>query len=162
MAYSLILSRVCILAVLAAVIQRDHGYDVLADGRVLDPEGAGLVDEAGRYQEVLDLFGAQAVALVLYHGVLAAEEVQVAFLVPRNGVAGVDDPLDAEELRRGERVRAVRLARRLLVAPVAHRHRGAAVDQLSRLAGGRLFALFGYYQDLGVRDGLADAVALLG
>src|SRR5215217_9335943 len=65
---------------LAAVPQGDHGDHVLPDGGVLDPEGAGLVHETGAEEEVLDLLGAEAVALVLYHGVLAAEEVQVSLL----------------------------------------------------------------------------------
>src|SRR5918997_1078152 len=149
-------------AVAAPVSEGDHGYDVVADRRVLDPEGARLVHQARGYEEVLDLLRAQAVALVLDHGVLAPQEVQVPFLVPRDGVAGVHDPLHIQELRRGERVRAVGFLRRLLVAPVAHRHGGAAVDKFPRLAWGRLVALLVYDHDLGVGDGLADAVALLG
>src|ERR687894_315431 len=149
-------------AVAAPVSEGDHGYDVVADRRVLDPEGARLVHQARGYEEVLDLLRAQAVALVLDHGVLAPEKVQEPFLVSRNGVARVDDPLHIQELRRGEWVRAVRLLRRLLVAPVAHRHGRAAVDQLSRLTGGGLLALLIDDHDLRVRDGLADAVALLG
>src|SRR5215204_283478 len=79
-----------------AVPQGDHGDHVLPDGRVLDPEGAGLVHEPGAEEEVLYLLGAKAVALVLYHGVLAAQEVQVPLFVPLHGVAGVDDPFDVE------------------------------------------------------------------
>src|SRR4028119_1582872 len=94
-------------------------YHVVAHGRVLDPEGASLVHEPGTEEEVLDLLGAQAVALVLDHGVLAPEKVQIPLLVPRDGVPRIHDPLHVQELRRGERVRAVRLSRRLLVAPVA-------------------------------------------
>ena len=93
MAYSLILSTA---PSSAAVPQGDRGDHILPDGRVLDPEGASLVHEPGAEEEVLDLLGAQAVALVLYHGVLAPEEVQVPFLVPLNGVARVDDPLDVQ------------------------------------------------------------------
>src|SRR5215210_6121435 len=146
----------------AAVPQGDHGDHILPDGGVLDPEGAGLMHEHGAEEEVLDLLGAQAVALVLYHGVLASEKVQVPFLVPLHGIPRVDDPLDVEQLRRGERVRAVSPPCGLLVAPVAHRHGRAPVDELARLPGGGLLALFGYHHDLGVRYRLAYAVALLG
>src|SRR5215211_743966 len=146
----------------AAVPQGDHGDHILPDGGVLDPEGAGLMHEPGAEEEVLDLLGAQAVALVLYHGVLASEKVQVPFLVPLHGIPRVDDPLDVEQLRRGERVRAVSPPCGLLVAPVAHRHGRAPVDEFARLPRGRSLALFGYHHDLGVRYRLADAVALLG
>src|ERR671913_1710731 len=81
---------------LAAVPQGDRGDHVLPDGRVLDPEGAGLVHEPRAKQEVLYLLGTQAVALVLYHGVFASQEVQVPFLVPLYSVAGVDDTLDIQ------------------------------------------------------------------
>src|SRR3712207_6890391 len=40
--------------------------------------------------------------------------------------------------RRGQGIRAVGLARRLLVAPVAHRHRRASVNELTRLLGNAL------------------------
>src|SRR5215210_6400906 len=145
-----------------AILQGDHRDHVLSDGRVLHAEGARLVHEPRAKEEVLDLLGAQAVALVLDHGVLAPQEVQVPVLVPLHGVPGVDDPLHVQKLRRGERVRAVRLARRILVSPVAHRHGGTPMDELAWLARGRFFALLGYNHDLGVRDRLADAVALLG
>src|SRR5918993_1108642 len=147
---------------LDAVSQGDRGDHVLTDGRVLHPERAGLVHKPGTQEEILDLLGAQAVTLVLYHGVLAPQEVQIPFLVALYGVARVDDPLDVQELRRGERVRAVGPLCRLLVAPVAHRHGGAPVDELARLARRRLFTFFGYHHDLRVRYRLADAVALLG
>src|SRR5215210_1505606 len=147
---------------LAAVPQGDHGDHILPDGRVLHPEGAGLVHEPRAKEEVLDFLGTEAVALVLYHGVLASQEVQVPLLVPLHRVAGVDDPLDIQEFRRGERVRAVGPLGRLLVAPVAHRHGRAPVDELAGLAWCRLLALLGYHHDLGVRYRLADAVALLG
>src|ERR687898_2155747 len=81
---------------LATVSKGDYGDHVVPDGRVLDPESAGLVHEARAKQEVLDLLGAQAVALVLYHGVFAPQEVQVPFLVPLYGVPRVDDLLDVE------------------------------------------------------------------
>src|SRR5215203_1668526 len=147
---------------LAAVPQGDHGDHILPDGRVLHPEGAGLVYEPRAKEEVLDFLGTEAVALVLYHGVLASQEVQVPLLVPLHRVAGVDDPLDIQEFRRGERVRAVGPLGRLLVAPVAQRHGRAPVDELTGLARRRLLALLGYDHDLGVRYRLADAVALLG
>jgi hypothetical protein len=44
----------------------------------------------------------------------------------------------------------------------SHRHGGAPVDELARLARRRLFAIFGYDHDLGVRYSLTDAVTLLG
>src|SRR5215210_6955722 len=147
---------------LAAVPQGDHGDHILPDGGVLDPEGAGFVHETGAEEEVLDLLWAQAVALVLYHGVLATEEVQVPLLIPFHGIPRVDDPLDVEQLPRGEGVRAVSPTCGLLVAPVAHRHSRAPVDELPGLPRGGLLALFGYHHDLGVRYRLADAVALLG
>ena len=78
MAYSLILSTAPSSTPFLREIDGDH---ILPDGRVLHPECAGLVHEPGTEEEVLDLLGAQAVALVLYHGVLAPEEVQVPFLV---------------------------------------------------------------------------------
>src|SRR5215203_6712021 len=81
---------------LAAVPQGDHGDHVLPDGRVLDPEGAGLVHEPRAKQEVLDLLGTQAVALILYHGVFTSQEVQVPFRIAFYGVAGVDDALDIQ------------------------------------------------------------------
>src|SRR5215204_5979099 len=147
---------------LAAVPQGDHGDHVLPDGGVLDPEGPGLVHETGAQVEGLDLLGAKAVALILYHGVLAAEEVQVSLLVPFDGIPRVDDPLDVEQLRRGEGIRAVSPTCGLLVAPVAHRHGRAPVDEFARLPRGRSLALFGYHHVFGVRYGLAEAVACSG
>src|SRR5829696_4419105 len=108
------------------------------------------------------LLGAKAVALVLYHGVLASEEVQIPLLVPFDGIPRVDDPLDVEQLRRGEGIRAVSPTCGLLVAPVAHRHGRAPVDEFARLPRGSSLALFGYHHDLGVRYRLADAITLLG
>src|SRR5918998_345826 len=149
-------------AVAAAVLERDDGHDDLAQLGVLHPEGARLVHDAASYQEVLDLLGAQAVALGLDHGVVAPDEVEVSLLIRKDEVARIDHPLHVQKLGRGQRVRAVRLVRSLLLAPVAHCHRRAPVDQLSHLAGGALPSLLVDHQDLGVRDGLADAPAGLG
>src|ERR671916_858401 len=145
-----------------SVLERDDGHDELAHLRVLHPEGARLVHEAAPYKEVLDLLGAQAVALGLDHGVVAPDEVEVSLLVLADEVARIDHSLYVQKLGRGQRVRAVRLVRSLLLAPVAHSHRRAPVDQLSHLAGGALPSLLVDHQDLGVRDGLADAPAGLG
>src|SRR5215217_4380518 len=81
---------------LAAVPQGDHGDHILPDGRVLHPEGASLVHETRAKQEVLDLFGAQAVALILYHGVFASQEVHISFRIALYSVAGVDHALDVK------------------------------------------------------------------
>src|SRR5215204_6543287 len=56
-----------------AILQRDHRNHVLADGRILHAEGAGLVYEPRAQEEILDLLGAQAVALVLDHGILTPQ-----------------------------------------------------------------------------------------
>src|SRR3712207_935621 len=117
-------------AIVAAVLERDDGHDELAHLRVLHPEGASLVHETAPYKEVLDLLGAQAVALGLDHGVVAPDKVEVSLLVPADEVPGVDYPLGLQKLGRGQRVRAVRLVRGLLLAPVAHRDRRAPVNQL--------------------------------
>src|SRR3712207_5332340 len=66
---------------LLAVLERDDGHDELAHVGVLHPEGASLVHEAAPYKEVLDLLGAEAVALGLDHGVVAPDKVEVALLV---------------------------------------------------------------------------------
>src|SRR5919112_6587883 len=81
---------------LAAVPQGDHGDNILPDGRVVHPEGAGLMHEPRAKQQVLDLLGAQAVSLILYHGVFASQEVQVPFRIALYGIAGVDDALDIQ------------------------------------------------------------------
>src|SRR5215216_6243781 len=140
-----------------AVLERDDRHDELAHLRVLHPEGARLVHEPRAYKEVLHLLRAQAVALGFDHGVVAADEVEETLLIAPDRVAGIDHPLHAQEFRGGQGIGAIRLARRLLVAPVAHRHRRAPVDQLARLLGGALPTFFVYDHDLRVRDGLADA-----
>src|ERR671920_749840 len=61
------------------------------------------------------------------------------------------------DLLDGGLVGAPVLERRLLVAPVTHRHRRAPVNQLADLVGRTLPTLAVYDQDLGIRDGLADA-----
>src|SRR5215211_1496637 len=145
-----------------SVLERDDGHDELANLRVLDPEGASLVHETASYKEVLHLLRAQAVALGLDHCVVAPYEVEVAFLIPAGEVARIDNPLRIEELGWGQRVRAVRLLGGLLLAPVAHRHRRAPVDELSYVARGTLLAFLVYHEDLGVGDGLADTPTALG
>src|SRR3712207_6684932 len=85
-----------------AVLEGDNRHDELAHLWVLHTEGARLVHEAGAYQEVLHLLGAQAVALGFDHGVLASDEVEVTFLVPPDRITGVDHPLHAQEFRRGQ------------------------------------------------------------
>src|SRR5215211_5988006 len=140
-----------------AVLERDDRHDEMAHLRVWHPEGARLVHEPRAYKEVLYLLRAQAVALGFDHGVLAADEVEETLLIAPDRVAGIDYSLHAKEFRGGQGVGAVRLLGSLLVAPVAHRHRRAPVDQLARLLGGALPAFFVYYHDLRVRDGLADA-----
>src|SRR3712207_2637237 len=148
--------------VVSTILERDRSHDEMPHLRVRYPEGASLVHEAASYNEVLHLLGAQAVALALDHRVVTAEQVEVAFVVAAGQVPGVDHPLHVEELRRSQGVRTVSLLRRLLVAPVAHRHRRTPVDQLAGLAGGALLPLIVDHQDLGVRDGLADAPTPLG
>src|SRR5215203_574265 len=124
----------------------DYRVDLLPYLRVFHPEGARLAHLTGAHQKSLHFLRAQAVALRLYHRVVAPHEV-----------ARVDHPLHVQKLRWGHRVRTIRLARRLLLAPVAHRYRRAPVYQLARLAGGALLTISVYDQDLGVRDRLADA-----
>src|ERR671925_1116917 len=74
-------------ALACAVLERDDGHDELAYPRVLHPEGTRLVYETRAYQEVLYLLGAQAVALGFDHGVVAADEVEVALLILADQIA---------------------------------------------------------------------------